>query len=763
MCALLAVAGRGRADPVPPDRLHVLIINGGADPRQNYQSHLLHVRELVTLLGRGGLSPEQIAIFSGDGADPTEDLAVRELAEPDFWLLRGTKLERPLGPPTLHANSTVSGIELRAATPDVVRTWFAEARGRLVAGDTLLLYVTDHGTKNPKDSSNNEIVLWGARQALSVDELRDLLVLLDPGVRVVALMSQCFSGAFARIATVGASDGIPRGNVCGYFASTAERPAYGCYPENRGRDNVGHSFHFFQALEVSRRLPDAHDAVLVIDRTPDVPNRSSDGWLDGLLATAASVAKEEEKVLVDRLLATAWRDKAAWEPDIRLLDRVAHAFGVFSPRSLEELDRQTEALPEVRRELKAHETAWDNASDALAGANLDRFLAARPLWAPLATGAIGSSVDPTAARTLTAELLPDLDAFTRADEATSRRLHMLRDQRGIAAEVSYRMEVRLAAELRLRALLRSIAGRVLLAERGTPAERKAYEALQACEDLQLDLPETAATVPAPAPFPSYEEDVRLAQSVVPGWMGINFRQATEKHRTDFGLAEGAAGVLNVYPDSPAREAGLETGDIVVGPPGGPFTEPHQIREWVMLAKVDEPALLEVVREGAWRRVTLTPKPYPRKWPKLPGPPAKGTPAPPLSLGAYRGTPPTSLADGTPHLLFFWATWCAPCKLSVPEVLAFEQTRGTPVVAISDEPAKDLDRFFEKRVEPFPETVAIDEYRRAFQAFAVSGTPTFVLVDAAGVVQHAWTGYALNKGLQVEGWSWRTAAKQDEAP
>jgi thiol-disulfide isomerase/thioredoxin len=118
----------------------------------------------------------------------------------------------------------------------------------------------------------------------------------------------------------------------------------------------------------------------------------------------------------------------------------------------------------------------------------------------------------------------------------------------------------------------------------------------------------------------------------------------------------------------------------------------------------------------------------------------------------------ALGDGTPRRLFFWATWCAPCKLALPEVLAFEQERATPVVAITDEPAEDLDRFFQRPVEPFPATVAIDEYRRAFQAYAVSGTPSFVLVDGAGLVQAAWTGYTISQGLRVDGWSWRTAAK-----
>ena len=55
------------------------------------------------------------------------------------------------------------------------------------------------------------------------------------------------------------------------FSSTPDRPAYGCYPENRGKDNVGHSFHFLEALARDRDLPAAHAEVLFTDRTPDVP------------------------------------------------------------------------------------------------------------------------------------------------------------------------------------------------------------------------------------------------------------------------------------------------------------------------------------------------------------------------------------------------------------------------------------------------------------------------------------------------------------
>src|SRR5439155_1365215 len=172
---------------------------------------------------------------------------------------------------------------------------------------------------------------------------------------------------------------------------------------------------------------------------------------------------------------------------------------------------------------------------------------------------------------------------------------------------------------------------------------------------------------------------------------------------------------------------------------------------------DRPAPLLVQRGDRQVRVTLVPKPYPVRLPELPGPPKVGSAAPPLKVAAYRGTLPERLGGEKGRLLFFWATWCAPCKASLPELLAFEQERGVQVIAITDEPAEQLGPFFEKFTSPFPATVAVDELRRAFQAYGVSGTPTFVLVDEDGKVASASTGYTPEKGLGIEGWSWSKRA------
>src|SRR5262249_10909345 len=159
------------------------------------------------------------------------DLAAREAdTQRELYLVRGTRQERALVKPTVLVNSEIPGAKLGVASKAEVGAYFDRAATSLKAGDTLLLYVTDHGLRGGTDPLNNTILLW-KREKLSVRELGVMLDKLDPGVRVVGLMSQCFSGAFAGLATRGEGDGKPRAPFCGYFSTSADRQAYGCYAE----------------------------------------------------------------------------------------------------------------------------------------------------------------------------------------------------------------------------------------------------------------------------------------------------------------------------------------------------------------------------------------------------------------------------------------------------------------------------------------------------------------------------------------------------
>jgi thiol-disulfide isomerase/thioredoxin len=134
----------------------------------------------------------------------------------------------------------------------------------------------------------------------------------------------------------------------------------------------------------------------------------------------------------------------------------------------------------------------------------------------------------------------------------------------------------------------------------------------------------------------------------------------------------------------------------------------------------------------------------------------------VELVRFRGEVPGKLTGG-PYLLFFWATWCIPCKASLPELLAYEKASGTPIIAVTDEPAEQLRTFFTRWEKPFPTAVAVDELRQSFMAYGVSGTPTFVLVDRDGNVASYHTGYDAGHGLGIDGWTWAPPAGAASVP
>jgi peptidase C13-like protein len=218
------------------------------------------------------------------------------------------------------------GVTLHPARQAALREWFEAAGKRFSKGDQLLLFVTDHGTGDPKDPDNNAISLW--QEKLTVRDLKALLARLPLGVQVVMVMSQCYSGAFANVV----GDVSSERDVCGFFSTTGKQKAYGCYPEGRDRDQMGHAFHFIDALRRKATTAEAHVEVLADDDTPDAPLRTSDAYLARLVSAEAEARGTDADALVDSLLTQAWRTRAAWEPEIRVLDRIGTAFGTFSPR-----------------------------------------------------------------------------------------------------------------------------------------------------------------------------------------------------------------------------------------------------------------------------------------------------------------------------------------------------------------------------------------------------------------------------------------------
>ena len=766
----LSTAAFARDAQSPPGTVHALLINGGDRPTSNYLSHLHHLEDMVHVLRGRGVAPEHIHVFSADGEDPSADLTTRDSPPADFWLLEGTSLDSRLRPQARLVNTYWAGVTLHPARQAALREWFEAARTRIVPGDRLLIFVTDHGTGDRDDPENSAISLWGEK--LTVRELKALLARLPAGIQVVMVMSQCYSGAFANlISDAGPSE--PSGNVCGFFSTTGQQKAYGCYPEGRDRDKVGHAFHFIEALGRRATTAEAHADVLADDDTPDVPLQTSDAYLSRLVSTEAAARRIDVDALVDSLLAQAWRKRTDWEPEIRLLDRIGTAFGTFSPRRLGEINSREKELQALTEQMSTYADRWKVAQTELKESLLQSFLGEQPDWrARLEPAALdGLRLEDRAV--LLEELLPPLLEHARRRPEFWQRLERFRDHAVRGSEAGWRLEVRKAALQRMRTILVGIAGRVLVAhdrehapsDETMPhaAQRQALGRLERCEAFAAGEPPDPATVDrsdvAP-PFPPLSEELALLEEISPSWLGVRFRPVAPPVRAAHGLPAGANLLDAVYPDSPAREGGLEAGDIVLGPPGQPFASPRELREWTMTAPRGVALPLLVVRPGEQSgddvqfEASLVLRAYPAHLPKPSGPPLVGDRAPilPATLKPV-GSSERADPEGRPRVLFFWATWCGPCKKAVPEVMAFAQSRGLSVLAISDEDEDTVRSFLEGRKEAFFSQVAVDTLRKTFTSYGISGTPTILLVDRDGIIRHRQVGYNAEKGVTVEGWTW----------
>jgi hypothetical protein len=582
--------------------LYVLAINGGGDKLDNFSSHLAHLRQLTDLLAASGIPRDHITVLASDGNDPAPDLATREPESEDAWLLQGTRLDPLLRDLTSYENSALPGVDLRPATVASLSRTIGELRGRLHAGDTLLVYVTDHGTQSRRDPTDNRITLWGPHESISVRKLGALLARLPPSVRVVSLMSQCFSGGFAYLHEARERKRVPSGGTCGYFSSTPDRPAYGCYPEVRGQKAIGHSFEFLSALARRGRFATAHTDILVSDETPDIPLRSSDVYLAEQIANAAG-SPEREAAFADPLVKKAFASHE-FDEESRLVDRIALVYAFARPTSLADLDERANTLFDLLDQLDLDGKTWEGALGDFNQANLDGFLVSRPSWRNRLGERAVRGLDTAARRSLAHDLLAELAPYVIADPARLAESNRLADGLTTTDEVSYRTEIRVAALLRVRFVLTSVAGREW--SKNNKHQAQAVEALTRCEDLSLPVsaPRPMDSPSESAKLPPFAEDEQRAQAARPGWLGITFVPVSQDRRRRLGLSSGAAQITSVAPRSPAAKAGLRSGDIVLGSPARPFAHERDPRPFIASSTANAPLPIEILRGKG--RMTLHP-------------------------------------------------------------------------------------------------------------------------------------------------------------
>ncbi|HLT63327.1 MAG TPA: TlpA disulfide reductase family protein [Pseudohongiella sp.] len=126
---------------------------------------------------------------------------------------------------------------------------------------------------------------------------------------------------------------------------------------------------------------------------------------------------------------------------------------------------------------------------------------------------------------------------------------------------------------------------------------------------------------------------------------------------------------------------------------------------------------------------------------------EGLDAPAFTLPGVRDTDQEiTLSDLRGQIVYvdFWASWCAPCLRSLPEVNELYEKykdQGFTVVAITiDDPVEDALEFLEDLETPLAYHVVLDKTAEVMDAYGVIGMPTSFLIGRDGVIRKVHKGF-----------------------
>lgn len=103
-------------------------------------------------------------------------------------------------------------------------------------------------------------------------------------------------------------------------------------------------------------------------------------------------------------------------------------------------------------------------------------------------------------------------------------------------------------------------------------------------------------------------------------------------------------------------------------------------------------------------------------------------------------------DDTIYVVEFWATWCGPCRTSIPHLTELQKKYKDKVVLIgvTDEPMETVEPYVTESGKKMDYTVAIDTSGRTqkdyMTAYRQNGIPTAFIVDAQKRI--AWYGHPM---------------------
>ena len=119
----------------------------------------------------------------------------------------------------------------------------------------------------------------------------------------------------------------------------------------------------------------------------------------------------------------------------------------------------------------------------------------------------------------------------------------------------------------------------------------------------------------------------------------------------------------------------------------------------------------------------------------------GDSAPGLDIETWLNGNEVAIQEGQVYVIDFWATWCKPCRVTIPHFSELHQQyedEGLVIIGVSKEESATVEQFVSKQGDKMSYRVAVDRrgstWRAWMEAAGRSTIPTVFVIDRSGKIQ-----------------------------